>query len=75
MGTRPADRDAAAAAAGCEGPAVGDYDVVDTGGMAISGPAWTIGGRPAAAVAGEARDEDTPGGSATASGLLLASKA
>ncbi|WIA35656.1 hypothetical protein OEZ86_004068 [Tetradesmus obliquus] len=58
MGTRPPDKDAAAA--GCEGPAVGDYDVVDPGGMAVSGPAWTMGGRLAAADA-EARTADQPG--------------
>jgi hypothetical protein len=61
MGARPADKDdaAAAAAGGCEGPAVGDYEVVDAGGMAISGPAWTMGGRVAAA--GEERAADVPG--------------
>jgi hypothetical protein len=60
MGARFADKDAAAAA-GCDGPAVGDYDVADAAGMAVSGPAWTMGGRIAAA--GEGRDAaELPGG-------------
>jgi hypothetical protein len=63
MGARPADKDTAAAA-DCDGPAVGDYDVVDTSGMAVSGPAWTMGSKIAAA--GEVRDAaDLPGGLAS----------
>jgi hypothetical protein len=43
---------------------VGDYHVVDTAGMAVSGPAWTMGGRTAAAAAaGMGRNaSDLPGG-------------
>jgi hypothetical protein len=48
---------------------VGDYDVVDTAGMAVGGPAWMMGGRIAAV--GEARDAaDLPGGLASPTAFL-----
>lgn len=41
MGRKPRDKTATDGG----GPAVGEYEVVDSAGMAVGGPAWTLGAR------------------------------